>query len=446
MRLSRYFLPVLKENPAEAQIVSHRYMLRAGMIKQQAAGIYSWLPLGFKVLKRIEQIVHEEQIRAGHIPLLMPTLQPADLWRESGRYDDYGQEMLRIKDRHERDMLFGPTNEEMITDIFRSHVNSYKELPLTLYHIQWKFRDEVRPRFGVMRGREFLMKDGYNFDLTKDDALHAYNRHMVSYLRTYERMGLTAIPMRAASGPIGGDNTHEFLVLASTGESEVFYDAKVPDLKLGDRAVDYDNRAEVAAICEEFTTLYARTDETHDAAAFEAIPEERRKVGRGIEVGQIFYFGTKYSESMGATVVTAEGNRVPVEMGSHGIGVSRLLGALIEANHDDKGIIWPEGVTPFHCGIVNLKQGDAATDAACAALYQALVAAGLDPLYDDRDERAGAKFATMDLIGLPWRITVGPKGLGRGVVELTSRRSGETVEMSAEEAVARIVEIYAAHR
>ncbi|HRK43852.1 MAG TPA: proline--tRNA ligase [Gemmobacter sp.] len=446
MRLSRYFLPVLKENPAEAQIVSHRYMLRAGMIKQQAAGIYSWLPLGFKVLKRIEQIVHEEQIRAGHIPLLMPTLQPADLWRESGRYDDYGQEMLRIKDRHERDMLFGPTNEEMITDIFRAHVNSYKELPLTLYHIQWKFRDEVRPRFGVMRGREFLMKDGYNFDLTKEDALHAYNRHMVSYLRTYERMGLTAIPMRAASGPIGGDNTHEFLVLASTGESEVFYDAKVPELKLGDRAVDYDNRAEVAAICEEFTTLYARTDETHDEALFNAIPEERRKVGRGIEVGQIFYFGTKYSESMGATVVTAEGNRVPVEMGSHGIGVSRLLGALIEANHDDKGIIWPEGVTPFHCGIVNLKQGDATTDAACEALYKALVAAGLDPLYDDRDERAGAKFATMDLIGLPWRITVGPKGLGRGMVELTSRRSGETVEMSAEDAVARIVEIYAAHR
>ena len=446
MRLSRYFLPVLKENPAEAQIVSHRYMLRAGMIKQQAAGIYSWLPLGFKVLKRIEQIVHEEQIRAGHIPLLMPTLQPADLWRESGRYDDYGQEMLRIKDRHERDMLFGPTNEEMITDIFRAHVNSYKELPLTLYHIQWKFRDEVRPRFGVMRGREFLMKDGYNFDLTKEDALHAYNRHMVSYLRTYERMGLTAIPMRAASGPIGGDNTHEFLVLASTGESEVFYDAKVPELKLGDRAVDYDNRAEVAAICEEFTTLYARTDETHDEAAFNAIPEERRKVGRGIEVGQIFYFGTKYSESMGATVVTAEGNRVPVEMGSHGIGVSRLLGALIEANHDDKGIIWPEGVTPFHCGIVNLKQGDAGTDAACEGLYKALVAAGLDPLYDDRDERAGAKFATMDLIGLPWRITVGPKGLGKGVVELTSRRSGESVEMSAEDAVARIVEIYAAHR
>ncbi len=445
MRLSRYFLPVLKENPAEAQIVSHRYMLRAGMIKQQAAGIYSWLPLGFKVLRRIEQIVHEEQIRAGHIPLLMPTLQPADLWRESGRYDDYGQEMLRIQDRHKRDLLYGPTNEEMITDIFRSHVNSYKDLPLTLYHIQWKFRDEVRPRFGVMRGREFLMKDGYNFDVDRDAALHAYNRHMVSYLRTYERMGLTAIPMRAASGPIGGDNTHEFLVLAQTGESEVFYDDRVTALKLGNREVDYDNRAEVEGVCNEFTTLYARTDETHDAALFDQIPEEHRKVGRGIEVGQIFYFGTKYSEAMGATVVTADGSRVPVEMGSHGIGVSRLLGAIIEASHDDKGIIWPEGVTPFHCGIVNLKQGDAGTDAACEALYKALKLAGLDPLYDDRDERAGAKFATMDLIGLPWRITVGPRGLAAGKVELTSRRTGESVEMTPEEAVARIGAIYADH-
>ncbi|MEZ5771709.1 MAG: proline--tRNA ligase [Defluviimonas denitrificans] len=445
MRLSRYFLPVLKENPAEAQIVSHRYMLRAGMIKQQAAGIYSWLPMGFKVLRRIEQIVHEEQQRAGHIPLLMPTLQPADLWRESGRYDDYGQEMLRIRDRHERDMLYGPTNEEMITDIFRSHVNSYKDLPLTLYHIQWKFRDEVRPRFGVMRGREFLMKDGYNFDLTREDALHAYNRHMVSYLRTYERMGLTAIPMRADSGPIGGDDTHEFLVLASTGESEVFYDSAVTELKLGDRAVDYDNREEVAAICAEFTTPYARTDETHDAAVFDAIPETRRKVGRGIEVGQIFFFGTKYSEPMGATVVTADGSRVPVQMGSHGIGVSRLVGALIEANHDDKGIIWPEGVTPFSAGIVNLKQGDGSTDSACESIYAALKAKGLDPLYDDRDERAGAKFATADLIGLPWRITVGPRGIAANKVELTSRRTGESEEMSPEAAIDRIAKIYAEH-
>ena len=440
MRLSRYFLPVLKENPAEAQIVSHRYMLRAGMIKQQAAGIYSWLPLGYRVLRRIEAIVHEEQQRAGHIPLLMPTLQPADLWRESGRYDDYGAEMLRIRDRHGRDMLYGPTNEEMITDIFRAHVESYKALPLTLYHIQWKFRDEIRPRFGVMRGREFLMKDGYNFDLTREDALHAYNRHMVSYLRTYERMGLTAIPMRAASGPIGGDDTHEFLVLAQTGESEVFYDDRVTALKLGARDIDYDDREAVARVCAEFTTLYARTD----AAAFAAVPEAHRKVGRGIEVGQIFYFGTKYSEPMGATVVTPDGNRVPVHMGSHGIGVSRLLGAIIEASHDERGIIWPEGVTPFAVGIVNLKQGDAATDGACAALYAALTAKGLEPLYDDRDERAGAKFATMDLIGLPWRITVGPRGLAQNTVELTSRRTGTSEEMSPEAAVDRIAQIYAA--
>jgi prolyl-tRNA synthetase len=442
MRLSRYFLPVLKENPSEAQIVSHRYMLRAGMIKQQAAGIYSWLPLGFKALRRIEQIVHEEQIRAGHIPLLMPTLQPADLWRESGRYDDYGEEMLRITDRHKRDMLYGPTNEEMITDIFRSHVTSYKDLPLTLYHIQWKFRDEIRPRFGVMRGREFLMKDGYNFDIDVESALHAYNRHMVSYLRTYERMGLQAIPMRAASGPIGGDNTHEFLVLASTGESEVFYDSAITDLKIGDRAVNYEDRAECAAIVREWTTPYARTDETHDEAIYAAIPDARRKASRAIEVGQIFFFGTKYSEPMGALVVNDKGERVPVQMGSHGIGVSRLLGALIEASHDERGIIWPEGVTPFHVGLVNLKQGDSATDKACALIYGALVARGLDPLYDDRDERAGAKFATMDLIGLPWRITVGPRGLAAGKVELTSRRTGISEEMTPDEAVARVAAIY----
>ncbi|MEM7718380.1 MAG: proline--tRNA ligase [Pseudomonadota bacterium] len=442
MRLSRYFLPVLKETPAEAQIVSHRYMLRAGMIKQASAGIYSWLPMGYKVLRKIEQIVHEEQIRAGHIPMLMPTLQSADLWRESGRYDSYGPEMLRIRDRQDRDMLYGPTNEELITDIFRSYIKSYKDLPLTLYHIQWKFRDEIRPRFGVMRGREFLMKDGYNFDLTKDDALHAYNRHLVSYLRSYERMGLQAIPMRADSGPIGGDDTHEFLVLADTGESEVFYDSQITDLKFGDRDINYDNHDQCRAVLEEFTSRYARTDETHDEALFNEIPEDRRRVARGIEVGQIFYFGTKYSEPMGATVQDADGNQVPVHMGSHGIGVSRLLGAIIEASHDDKGIIWPEGVTPFHAGILNMRQGDSACDAACHGIQLALEKRGLEPLYDDRDERAGAKFATMDLIGLPWRITVGPRGLEKGVVELTSRRTGESEEMSGEAAVDRLAQIY----
>ena len=443
MRLSRYFLPVLKENPADAQIVSHRLMLRAGMIKQASAGIYSWLPLGFKVLRKLENIIHEEQIRAGHIPIQMPTMQSADLWRESGRYDAYGAEMLRVKDRHDRDMLFTPTAEELVTDIFRAHVGSYKDLPLTLYQIQWKFRDEIRPRFGVMRGREFLMKDGYNFDLTKEDALHAYNRHLVSYLRTYERMGLQAIPMRADSGPIGGEDTHEFLVLAETGESEVFYDSKVTDLTFGDRDINYDDRAQCQAIMDEFTTLYARTDETHDEALFHEIPEDRRRVARGIEVGQIFYFGTKYSDAMNASVADADGKNVNVHMGSHGIGVSRLIGALIEANHDDNGIIWPEGVTPFHCGIVNLKQGDEEADAACDAIYKSLTALGLEPLYDDRNERAGGKFATMDLIGLPWRITIGPRGLKNGVVELTSRRTGVSEEMTPEHVVERIHQIYA---
>ncbi|MBT6345058.1 MAG: proline--tRNA ligase [Tateyamaria sp.] len=443
MRFSRYFLPVLKENPSEAQIVSHRLMLRAGMIKQASAGIYSWLPLGFKVLRKIENIVHEEQQRAGHLPMLMPAIQSADLWRESGRYDAFGAEMLRIKDRHDRDMLFTPTAEELITDIFRTHVGSYKDLPLTVYQIQWKFRDEIRPRFGVMRGREFYMKDGYNFDLNKADALHAYNRHLVSYLRTYERMGLKAIPMRADSGAMGGDNTHEFLVLAETGESEVFYDNSVIALTFGDREIDYDNVEQCAGVLDEFTNLYARTDETHDEALFAAVPEERRRVARGIEVGQIFYFGTKYSEALNAVVQGPDGKLSPVHMGSHGIGVSRLLGAIIEANHDDKGIIWPEGVTPFHCGIINLKQGDEEADAACDAIYNSMTSLGLEPLYDDRKERAGGKFATMDLIGIPWRITIGPRGLKNGIVELTSRRTGESEELSPEAAVQKVISIYA---
>ncbi|MDE0761187.1 MAG: proline--tRNA ligase [Planktomarina sp.] len=442
MRLSRYFLPVLKENPAEAQIASHRLMLRAGMIKQSAAGIYSWLPLGLKVLKNVENIIHEEQEKAGHLAIMMPTVQSADLWRESGRYEDYGEEMLRFKDRHDRDMLFTPTAEELITDIFRGHINSYKDLPLTMYQIQWKFRDERRPRFGVMRGREFYMKDGYNFDLTKEDAMHAYNRHLVSYLRSYERMGLQAIPMRADSGPIGGEDTHEFLVLAETGESEVFYDKAVTELKFGDRDIDFNNVLQCQSIMEEFTDKYARTDETHDEVAFKEVPEERRQVARGIEVGQIFYFGTKYSEAMGAMVQNSEGQKIPVHMGSHGIGVSRLVGAIIEASHDEKGIIWPEGVTPYHCGIINLKQGDEEADSACESLYNSLSTAGLEPLYDDRNERAGGKFATMDLIGLPWRITVGPRGLKSGLVELTNRRTGKSDEISPEEAIKKLVVQY----
>ena len=443
MQLSKLFIPITKDLPAEAKIKSHQLMLRTGMIKQSSAGIYSWLPLGLKVLKNVENIVHEEQEKAGHLAMLMPTIQAADLWRESGRYDDYGEEMLRFKDRHDRDMLFTPTAEELITDIFRSHVKSYKDLPITMYQIQWKFRDERRPRFGVMRGREFYMKDGYNFDLTKKDALHSYNRHLVSYLRTYERMGLQAIPMRADSGPIGGEDTHEFLVLADTGESEVFYDKAVTELTFGDRDIDFDNVEQCQSIMEEFTDKYARTDETHDEVTFGQIPEERRQIARGIEVGQIFYFGTKYSEALGALVQDADGQINPVHMGSHGIGVSRLVGAIIEANHDAKGIIWPEAVTPFHCGIINLKQGDEEADRACESIYLKLNNAGLDPLYDDREERAGGKFATMDLIGLPWRVTVGPRGLKNGVVELTNRRTGESENVSIDEAVKKLLIKYA---
>ncbi|WP_305987423.1 proline--tRNA ligase [Roseibium sp. MMSF_3544] len=423
MRLSRYFLPILKETPKEAEIVSHRLMLRAGMVRQQSAGIYSWLPLGHKVLRKIERIVEEEQARAGAVQLLMPTIQSADLWRESGRYDAYGKEMLRITDRHERDMLYGPTNEEMITDIFRGYVRSYKDLPLNLYHIQWKFRDEVRPRFGVMRGREFLMKDAYSFDIDKEAARHAYNRMFVAYLRTFDRMGLKAIPMKADTGPIGGDMSHEFIILADTGESEVFCDKSLLEMSIP--AEDTDFFSDLTPLVTQWTTPYAATDEMHDASAFEALPEADRVSARGIEVGHIFYFGTKYSDAMGAKVATSEGKEVPVHMGSYGVGVSRLLGALIEANHDENGIIWPKSVAPFHVGLVNLKPGDALTDSTSEDLYAKLEAAGIEVLYDDTDTRAGAKFATMDLIGLPYQVVAGPRGLKDGQLEVKNRSTGE---------------------
>ena len=445
MLMSRYFLPTMKEWPAEAHVASHGLMLRAGMIRQASAGIYSWLPFGLKALKRIEEIVNEEQVRAGHIPILMPTLQPATLWRESGRYDDYGEEMLRIRDRHGRDLLYGPTNEELVTDIFRSHVGSYRDLPLTLYHTQWKFRDEIRPRFGVMRGREFLMKDGYNFDVDRDSAIHSYNRHMVCYLRTYERMGLKAIPMRADTGPIGGDHSHEFLVLADTGESEVYYDKAILDLRLGDSDIDYDSVSACSAIVDEWTSYYARTDETHDEDLYRrTVAEQRRQKSRAIEVGQIFYFGTKYSEPMKALVVDERGKRVPVHMGSHGIGVSRLVGAVIEAGHDERGIVWPEQVAPYRVGIVNVTQKDAACRKCSMELYKDLTVKGLDPLLDDRDDRPGAKFATMDLIGLPWRITVGKRGLAAGTVELTQRRTHKSENIAIGDVVSRLESIYAA--
>jgi prolyl-tRNA synthetase len=438
MRLSRYFLPILKETPKEAEIVSHRLMLRAGMIRQETAGIYAWLPLGLRVLHKICAIVREEQNRAGAIEVLMPTLQPAELWRESGRYDDYGKEMLRIRDRHDRDMLYGPTNEEMITEIFRTFVRSYKDLPLNLYHIQWKFRDEVRPRFGVMRAREFLMKDAYSFDLDQVGARHSYNKMFVAYLRTFKRLGLTSIPMVAESGPIGGDLSHEFIILASTGESEVFCHRDYLAFETPPPDIDFDDAGTMQSVVDQWTSLYAATSDKHDRAAFERLPGDARISARGIEVGHIFYFGTKYSAPMKAVVNGPDGREHAVHSGSYGIGPSRLAAALIEANHDEAGIIWPEQVAPFRVGLINLKVGDAACDGACARIYSALEKAGVDVLYDDRDDRPGAKFATMDLIGAPHQVIVGPKGLAEGKVEIKTRRGGERELIGVEAAIARL--------
>jgi prolyl-tRNA synthetase len=435
MRLSEYFLPLLRENPSEAQIVSHRLMLRAGMIRQSSAGIYSWLPLGFRVLKKVEQIVREEQDRTGAQEILMPTIQPAELWRESGRYDEYGKEMLRIRDRHDREMLYGPTNEEQITEIVRATIKSYRDLPKNLYHIQWKFRDEVRPRFGVMRGREFLMKDAYSFDIDAAGARRSYNKMFVAYLRTFARMGLKAIPMQAETGPIGGDLSHEFIVLAETGESEVYCDRAWLTTDVLAAEVDY--RGDLEPIVGRYTALYAATDEKHDPARCPLAPHDL-VTARGIEVGHIFYFGDKYSRPMGAFVTRPDGESVPLEMGSYGIGVSRLVGALIEANHDDLGIIWPPSVAPFRVGLINLRAGDERCRRMAEELYGKLIGAGVEVLYDDRDESPGAKFATMDLIGLPWQLIVGPRGLAAGTVEVKDRRSGERRELSAEAALARV--------
>ena len=438
MRLSQYFLPLLRENPSEAQIVSHRLMLRAGMIRQSSAGIYSWLPLGLRVLKRVEQIVREEQDRSGAQEILMPTIQPAELWRESGRYEDYGKEMLRLRDRHDREMLYGPTNEEQVTDIVRGAIRSYRDLPKNLYHIQWKFRDEVRPRFGVMRGREFLMKDNYSFDLDAAAAKHSYNKMFVAYLRTFARMGLKAIPMRADTGPIGGDLSHEFQILAETGESAVFCDRRW--LETADLADDVDYDSDLEPLFQKWTALYAATDEIHDPQKC-PLPPEDLVTARGIEVGQTFYFGTKYSVPLGAVVAGPNGEEVPLEMGSYGIGVSRLVGALIEANHDDAGIIWPDSVAPFRLGLINLRASDAKCREAADDLYAKLRRAGVEVLYDDRDESPGAKFAAMDLIGLPDQLIIGPRGLAAGTIECKNRRSGTRQDLTIDGAVAR----FAAH-
>ena len=438
MRLSRYFLPLLRETPKEAEIVSHRLALRAGLVRQESAGIYAWLPLGLKVLNKICAVIREEQNRSGAVELLMPTIQSADLWRESGRYDAYGKEMLRINDRHEREMLFGPTNEEMITEIFRGSVRSYKSLPLNLYHLQWKFRDEVRPRFGTMRSREFLMKDAYSFDLDQESARHAYNRMFVAYLRTFERMGLKSIPMRADTGPIGGDLSHEFIILASTGESGVFCHKDYLEFPVPSADTNFDSVEDLAGIVSKWTSLYAATEDMHDEQAFAAVPEASRVAARGIEVGHIFYFGTKYSEPMRAVVAGPDGKDVPVHMGSYGIGPSRLVPAIIEASHDEAGIIWPDAIAPFNVSVLNLKPGDSATDRVCGELELALETRGLDVLVDDTDDRPGSKFANADLIGSPWQIIVGPKGLADGKVELKRRATGERVLLSPVDAVERI--------
>jgi prolyl-tRNA synthetase len=434
MRLSRYFLPVMKETPGDAQIVSHRLMLRAGLVRQTAAGIYAWLPLGLRVLKRIEAVVREEQDRAGAVELLMPTLQSADLWRQSGRYDAYGPEMLRIRDRHDRDMLYGPTNEEMITAIFRDGARSYRDLPRILYHIQWKFRDEVRPRFGVMRGREFLMKDAYSFDLDESGLRSSYEAMFVAYLRTFARLGLTAVPVKAPTGPIGGDLSHEFHILADTGESALFYDAAIEDISRDELL------AADSSTIGRLTSLYAMEEEEHGKVADCPVPADRLRSRRGIEVGHIFAFGTKYSAAMGLSVQTPDGRQVHPQMGSYGIGVSRLIGAIIEASHDDRGIVWPEAVAPFQVGLINMRADDGNVTSAADEIYGRLSDAGVETLYDDRDERGGAKFATMDLVGLPWQLIVGPKGLERGVVELKRRSGGEREELSVESALARLTE------
>jgi prolyl-tRNA synthetase len=435
MRLSRFFLPTLKETPAEAQIASHRLMLRAGMIRQSSAGIYSWLPLGLRVLRKIEGIVREEQDRIGCQEMLMPTLQPAEIWRESGRYEAYGPEMLRITDRHDREMVYGPTNEEQITEIFRACISSYRDLPKLVYHIQWKFRDEIRPRFGVMRGREFLMKDAYSFDLDREGARKSYNKFFVSYLRTFARMGLRAIPMRAESGPIGGDMSHEFVILADTGESEIAYHRDLAEGNWADLLPESDS--ELQRIVEGFTGRYAATDQERDAEVEKQLGDAL-VVGRGIEVGHIFYFGTKYSRTMNATVRGPNGDEIPFEMGSYGIGVSRLVGGIIEASHDDAGIIWPESVAPFRVGLINLKPADARCTATCEDVYRTLVDNGVETLYDDREERAGVKFADMDLIGLPWQVIVGPRALRSGHVEMKDRRSGERHELAVEHVLAKL--------
>lgn len=427
MRRSQFFLPLLKETPSEAQIISHQYMLRCGMVHQTSSGIYSWLPLGTRVLQNIANIIREEQNRIGAQEIIMPTIQSADMWRESGRYDAYGQEMLRMQDRHERDLLYAPTAEEVVTDIGRRNLRSYRDLPCVLYQIHWKFRDEIRPRFGVMRGREFLMKDAYSIDLTPEAAVQSYHQMMRAYIRTFQRMGLTAVPVRAETGAIGGDLSHEFHIVAKTGESALYYDRRLESLMTADQSVDV----------EEIMSIYAAADDLHRPEAC-PIPESQLNQARGIEIGHVFYFGTKYSAAMGLEVTGPKGDQIIPHMGSYGIGVSRLVGAIIEASHDERGIIWPLAVAPFHVGLLNLGPGDTTCRETADRLYAQLQDRRLEVLYDDRDERPGVKFSEADLIGLPIQLRVGPKGLAKGVVEVVCRQTAQVLELPIDEAVAQI--------
>ncbi len=430
MKLSQFFLPTLKDAPSDAQIISHKLMLRAGMIKQSSAGIYSWLPLGFKVLKKIEELIRLEQNSIGAQEILMPTIQPADLWTESGRYEDYGQEMLRIKDRSNRDLLYGPTNEELVTDIFRTHVKSYKDLPILLYHIQWKFRDELRPRYGVMRGREFLMKDSYSFDLDLFKSRITYQKNFLTYLRIFAKLGLKAIPVRANPGPIGGDLSHEFVILAPNGESDVYFDKSLLELDIlsKENKVNDDN---IEDIYNKYADCYSVTDDMYIEKEFNnSVEKDNQSKSRAIEVGHVFYFGAKYSKAMGANIVNNKDQEIPVHMGSYGIGVSRLVGAIIEFSHDDKGIIWPASVAPFKVGLLNLKPGDNYCDKTSELIYQTLLIAGVEVLYDDTLERAGSKFANMDLIGLPYQIFVGSKSKKSNMFEVKERNTDKRYHLS----------------
>lgn len=425
MRLTEYFLPTLKELPKDAEIISHQLMLRTGMIRQSSSGIYIWLPFGHAVLKKIEQIVREEQVNAGAIELLMPTIQSADLWKKSGRYDDYGAEMLRMKDRHDREILYGPTNEEQITDISSHYFKSYKALPKILFHIQWKFRDEVRPRFGVMRCKEFLMKDSYSFDVTEEDGKSSYNKMFLSYLKTFQRLGLKAIPMEAESGPIGGNLSHEFIILANTGESKVYIDKRILDIDIPDE-IDYQKDSE--NIVSKWTEFYSVTDDMYEQHVYESKVEENNRLEmRGIEVGHVFYFGDKYTKPLNANVQDQDGITKPIQSGSYGIGVSRLVAAIIEASHDEKGIIWPKSVSPFDYALICLNSKNEELVKLCDLIYKKMKS-NHTVLYDDSTSSVGEKLNRMDLIGIPTQIILGNKSIESKSLEIKDRKTG-TVEV-----------------